>query len=82
MLLHKEETHTHINYMALDPFLRCDLLHTHIHAHLIALTTGAARLAGLLSVDVMSRKEGVWRTLLALVGVFVDVVSNRAGDTG
>lgn len=57
-------------------------LWSHEHTHLVALTPRTARLAGLLSVDVMSREEGVWRTLLALVGVFVYEVSSGAGDTG
>lgn len=78
VLLHKENKHTFTYRMFLYLYLLCGLTHT----HLTALTARATRLAGLLSIDVMSREEGVWRTLLTLVGFFVYEVSSRAGDAG
>lgn len=85
VLLHKENTHANTNlqyiqFMAVFIFLLCGPMCK--HTHLVALTAWATWLAGLLSVDVMSREEGVWWTLLTLVGVFVYEVSSRTGDTG
>lgn len=51
------------------------------YSYLIALATRTAGLTSLEPIDVMPGEEGVGRTLLALVSVFVDEVSSRTGDT-
>ncbi len=52
------------------------------YSYLVVLASRTTGLTGLLAINVMPREESVGRAFLALVGVFVDEVSSRTGDTG